>query len=75
MSKKNQRHRAFLRKQESLRAQESIRREQVEIKDRAMCFLFPYPGRGTSIAMSGTRPNWWWRWWQWALLGWRWEEK
>jgi hypothetical protein len=19
------------------------------------------------------RPNWWRRWWQWALLGWRWE--
>ena len=20
------------------------------------------------------RPNWWWRFWQWLLLGWRWEK-
>jgi hypothetical protein len=20
------------------------------------------------------RPNWWWRWWQFVLLGWRWRE-
>lgn len=21
------------------------------------------------------RPNWWWRMWQWLLLGWRWEDE
>lgn len=27
------------------------------------------------VGMIESRPNWWRRFWAWALLGWRWEEK
>ncbi|MDD5517879.1 MAG: hypothetical protein PHV98_00825 [Candidatus Omnitrophica bacterium] len=27
-----------------------------------------------SIMFVTKKPNWWWRFWQWFLLGWRWED-
>lgn len=38
-------------------------------KNRSTLYFTP------NIAISSPHPppNWWWRWWQWALLGWRWE--
>lgn len=29
---------------------------------------------GFSVTFFAPKPNWWWRLWQWLLLGWRWED-
>lgn len=31
-------------------------------------------GPNFEVSHNGPKPNWWWRLWQWALLGWRWED-
>lgn len=51
---------------------QAIRRESLQVKESAIVYLFPYPGNGTAVAMKGAMPNRWFRWWHWALLGWRW---
>ena len=41
--------------------------------------LFPPQARlelvaGLTFEYAHPQPNWWWRMWQWVLLGWKWEK-
>jgi len=47
---------------------------QVKGPPPAQSILRPFPGIDVTFHGPNPKPNWWWRMWQYLLLGWVWED-